>query len=227
MTPYTDHAPDHPAADHAPAGSTRATGAHLAVVLGRRSIVSLTEPGPTPAQLDLLLRAAATVPDHGGLRPWRFVVVSGAGRSTFGEALARSAAERTPGAGESVLERVRQKAFMAPTQVLVVASPRTQAKVAEWEQLASAACTGYAVSLAAHALGLGTIWKSVPFTRGAGLSELLGLAPEEQLLGWINVGTPAGTPPDRPPIEPVTYTSVLTGAAPGPYVSPAGERDAG
>jgi nitroreductase len=194
--------------------------AALRALLERRSVATLTEPGPDPDQIDLLLRAAATVPDHGGLRPFRLVVVSGEGRATFAEALARSAADRNPNVSGSVLDRIRAKAYVAPTQILIVASPRPASSVAEWEQVASAACTGFAMAFAASRLGLGAMWKSVPFTRGAGLTQLLGFSPHDQLLGWVNLGTPSEPQATRPPIDPATYTTVLRGSEPVPYRAP-------
>ena len=51
----------------------------------------LVQPGPDPAQLRLILEAAASAPDHGQLLPWRFVTVPDAARAAlaevFGEAL--------------------------------------------------------------------------------------------------------------------------------------------
>ena len=35
----------------------------------------LLAPGPNPCQLNRILSAAATAPDHGQLVPWRFVLV--------------------------------------------------------------------------------------------------------------------------------------------------------
>jgi nitroreductase len=145
-------------------------------ILERRSARSLAEPAPTTEELDTILRARATVPDYGALRPFRFVVVSGAARARFGAALG---AARPADA---------QKAFFAPTLVALIASPRAHRKIQDWEQLVSAACTGYALVLAAHALGVGAVWKSVPFTRGEELVELLDLGRSEQLLGWVNLG---------------------------------------
>lgn len=58
----------------------------LDLVLARRSAPVLKEPGPTRAELARILGAAGTVPDHGTLRPFRFVVVEGDGRAAFGDA---------------------------------------------------------------------------------------------------------------------------------------------
>jgi nitroreductase len=154
-------------------------------------VSALVEPGPDAAQLDVLLRAATTVPDHGTLRPWRFVVVSGDERDRFGAALASVALEQKADLPLAAVEKMRSKAFVAPTMVVIVASPVQGNKVPVWEQEASAACTGFALALAAHALGLGAMWKSAPFRSGGDLGELLELTDGEQILGWVNVGTAA------------------------------------
>jgi nitroreductase len=40
---------------------------------------SLLQPAPNRAELAQILQAAMTVPDHGNLKPWRFVVIQGQG----------------------------------------------------------------------------------------------------------------------------------------------------
>ncbi|MFJ4126012.1 nitroreductase family protein [[Kitasatospora] papulosa] len=75
---------------------------------GRRPDDPLPEPGPgrgphpaqctppdrarpDPADLERLVQAAATTPDHGRLRPWRLVAVSGDKRARLGDALGEAA----------------------------------------------------------------------------------------------------------------------------------------
>lgn len=172
------------------AAAPRPDAALLGALLERRSTAALVEPGPDDAELDLLLQAAATAPDHGRLRPWRFVVVDGEARERFADALEDGGLARDPDLPDGVRQKLRSKAFVAPTLVAVVAAPRP-AKVERWEQVASAACTGYALVLAAHALGFGAMWKSVPFQTGPLLADLLDMEPGDELLGWVLVGTPA------------------------------------
>ncbi len=66
---------------------TRSPTPVLDVVLTRRSAPRLTEPAPGPADLERLVQAAATAPDHGRLRPWRLVAVRGDERARLGDAL--------------------------------------------------------------------------------------------------------------------------------------------
>lgn len=197
---------------------TTTAEASLELILTRRSIASLTEPAPTDDQLDQILAAATTVPDHGALTPWRFVVVRGDGRAVFGEALAQAAIEHDPGFPEAGQEKVRNKAFLAPVLVVLVASPTPNEKVPEWEQIASASCTGYALGLASHALGLGAVWKTANQLHGRELTHLLNLEPGERLLGWVAIGTPTKADP-RPPItrNADKHASILDGPMLRPY----------
>jgi nitroreductase len=57
------------------------------LLLSRRSgtAKAMKEPGPGKKDLALILQAAARVPDHGKLFPWRFIVFEGKGRNRMGE----------------------------------------------------------------------------------------------------------------------------------------------
>lgn len=190
----------------------------LDLILHRRSAGALVEPGPSPAELRQILAAAGTVPDHGLLRPFRFVVAEGENRARFGDALASAAAERLAGIPPAKLAKVREKAFRSPTIVILVSSPKP-GKIEVWEQAATAACAGYAIVLAAHALGVGAVWKSVPFTTGAALRDVLGLADGEEMLGWIHLGRASRSEelPPRAPLALEQVVSVLDAAGRRPW----------
>jgi nitroreductase len=167
---------------------------------------------PDEEALARILEVATTVPDHGGLRPWRFAVVRGEGRTRFAEALVAGLLEvRGPEVPEGARVKMRGKAFAAPCAAVVIASPRTGSNVPEWEQVVSASCTGYAVVLAATALGLGAVWKSAAVLDSGPVRSLFGLAEPERLLGWVNLGSPGAPsrkksagPPDPDPVPLVT-----------------------
>jgi len=147
---------------------------------------------PRAADLDRIIATATTVPDHGGLEPWRFAVCIGAGRQRFAEALVAGLFEaKGPEQPDAVVAKMRAKAFAAPCSVVLIASPDPSANVAVWEQVASASCTGYAIVLAATGLGYGAVWKSASVLGTTPVRELFGLTGDESLLGWVNVGTPA------------------------------------
>lgn len=182
---------------------------HLRFLLERRSVSALAEPGPSDDEIGWIVRAAMTVPDHGQLRPYRFVVVRSAARDRFGEALAAAALEERPDLSPGIVDKLRKKAFAAPAQIVLVASPREGMKIPEWEQVASASCTGFAVVLAAHALGLGAVWKSAAALDGRALRELFAMQTTERLLGWINLGRASVDGGSRPPSDPTDFVRVL------------------
>lgn len=169
----------------------------LAPLLTRQSITKVTATAPTDAEIEALLRAAVTVPDHGALHPWRLVVVSGDARTAFGDALAQAGIEANPELSPTVADRLRSKAFVAPALIAVVARIDTGSSgVPAWEQIASASCVGYAIMLASHQLNIGAVWKSSPFHEGTALRYVLDMTPADRFLGWVNLG---GIPADREP----------------------------
>ena len=50
----------------------------------------LVEPGPTQAQVDAILQAAMRAPDHGNLKPVRFILVRGSIRASVSAAMAHT-----------------------------------------------------------------------------------------------------------------------------------------
>lgn len=182
----------------------------IASVLARRSHKQLGDPGPSDAQLDTILSVATTVPDHGELQPWRFVVVQGEERDAFGAALEAAGVERNPGLDQAHRDKLRNKAFVAPAFVVIIFSPKP-GKIDLWEQEASAASTGYAMALATHLVGLGAIWKSASVRTGSRLAQLFAMTESEALMGWVNVGTVAREPrAKREPVRLVDVASRLT-----------------
>ena len=175
-----------------PQGATSADRLFVARLGAVRPEPSRDGAGPTPDDLSTILATAGTVPDHGDLRPWRFAVCRGDGRHRFAQALVDGLhADRGPDVPEAAVAKMRAKAFAAPCSVVLISSPDPSSNVAVWEQVASAACTGYAVVLAATGLGYGAVWKSAAVLGSEPVRTLFGLGPDESLLGWVNIGPPA------------------------------------
>jgi nitroreductase len=155
----------------------------------RRSASILIEPSPDQSQVEKILQVGGTVPDHGALKPYRFVVVSGAGRDRFAESMVNAGLEAKGSLDEKKQAKLKSKAYAAPMQIVVVFSPQDDEKIPDWEQMASASCTGYALVLAANALGFGAVWKSFGFEPGSLMKQTFQLQSKERILGWVNIGT--------------------------------------
>jgi nitroreductase len=185
-----------------------ATDSRLDFLTRRTSAVRLSEPAPGPEAVRELLAASCTVPDHGRLRPYRFVVVGGDARERFGQALADAAVSANPAAATHA-DKIKNKAFFGPLLVALVSSPRLGTSIPVWEQEATAGCAGFSVVLAAEALGFGAVWKSAPVHHGDALQALLALLPHERFLGWVNIGTRADRPLTRPVVDVDALITVL------------------
>lgn len=169
----------------------------IAALLARASVPArlLRDPGPDDAAIDLAVAAALRAPDHGGLRPWRFVVVRGAARAALGDVLAESLSRRVPDASPDRLALERAKPLRAPVVIVAGAALRPEHPVPVWEQEACAAAGVMNLMNALDAQGLGAIWLSSAALRDDGAKAALGFAATDVLLGWIYAGTPAAERP--------------------------------
>jgi nitroreductase len=158
----------------------------------RRSAVSLTDPAPDGPALELIFASAVRAPDHGRLRPWRFLVVRAAAREHFGELLAAHLARTQPAASAESLTRERAKAFRAPMIIVVAAHLNEAVKIPPIEQTLSAGVAAGHIMLAALALGYNAMWKTGGAAYDPEVRRSLGLAPNEAIVGFLYVGTEAG-----------------------------------
>jgi nitroreductase len=173
----------------------------LETLLGRQSPVKLTDPAPLGAALDRIIEAGARAPDHGKLRPWRFVIIEGRGRAAFGDLLAETLARREPGVPGPLLEKEREKAMRAPLIIAVAARVQPEhPKIPVIEQVLSAGAAAQNMILAAHALGFGAMWKTGAPAYDDAVKTALGLVPTDQIVGFLYLGTieMAGPPLRRP-----------------------------
>lgn len=162
----------------------------------RRSALRLTDPAPGTDELDSVLRAAARAPDHGRLRPWRFVLIEGEARARFGEVLAEALKARLPGASEAMVAREKDKALRAPLIIAAAALGRPEhPKIPEIERLLSAAAAVENMLLGFHALGYGAMWRTGEPAYDASVKEALGLDSSDHIVGFIYVGTHAAAVP--------------------------------
>jgi nitroreductase len=147
---------------------------------------------PTKEHLALALQAAVRAPDHGRLRPWRFMVIEGDQRRRFGDLLAASAKRRVPGLSEGDLQRERDKALRAPMIIVVVCRVVPGTKVPAIEQILAAGAATQNLLLALHSFGYATAWKTGEGAYDPEVKQSLGLAADDHIIGFVYVGGGAG-----------------------------------
>lgn len=171
----------------------------LSELMQRRSVPSrlLAAPGPDALQRRVMLEAAMRVPDHGKLAPWRFLTIEGDARHTLGAALATRARALDPNAPQAAIDKDRERFSFAPLIVAVIGTPVEGHKVPVVEQLLSGGAVCFALLQAAQGLGFGAQWLTGWAAYDREILATLGLAPHEQLLGFIHIGTAQGEAPER------------------------------
>jgi len=167
-------------------------------LLRRYSARSLTEPAPDEAALGLILGSAVRAPDHGRLRPWRFIVIRSDDRAAFGELLADHARRTKPSVSDDALERERRKAFRAPLIVVVAAIVTPEGKIPAIEQILSAGAAAQNMLHAAFALGFNAVWKTGGPAYDEQVKAALGLQAKDAIVGFMYMGTDAETPSSLP-----------------------------
>lgn len=159
----------------------------------RRSVLARTMvgPGPKRAALDAYLTAAARVPDHGKLTPWRFVVLEGDDRAALGEIAAQSVEADLQPAARVQFER-------APCVVAVLFCPVAHPKIPTSEQLLSAGAACMSLLSAAQADGWAAQWLTGAAAYDPAVKARLGGREEGAIAGFIYIGSKQEAPAERP-----------------------------
>jgi nitroreductase len=156
-----------------------------------RQSIGQVKPDSVPRELiEKILWAAVQAPNHYKVRPWRFVVMTGAGRQKLGEAMAQSTKAGKPEATEEELQKDRGKPLRAPVVIAVAVDKPGLTKAKEIENVCATAAAVQNMLLAAHALGLAARWRTGPSATDPAIKQFFGWDPDQHLIGFVYIGYP-------------------------------------
>ncbi len=158
----------------------------------------MTEPAPDDGEIATLIKLATRVPDHGRLEPWRFILYRGEARQRVGEMLAELAEKREGPLPEGRRNQELARFSRAPLVIGVVSSPKQHPKIPEWEMFLSGGAAAMNLVLAANALGYSSNWITNWYSGTEEGRHILGLTPQERVIGFVHIGTFEGSVPERP-----------------------------
>ena len=161
---------------------------------GRLTISKVKQDAVSRDVIEKLLSAAVQAPNHYKVRPWRFVVLTGNGRNKLGDVMAASFLDRNPATPPAGLDKTRALPLRAPVVIAVGVDKPADAKIIEIENISAASAACQNILVAAHALGLGAIWRTGEWARDARVKEFLGFAADQYIIGFIYVGFPESFP---------------------------------
>lgn len=159
-------------------------------LLKRRSVraADLVEPAPDAAQLEIILNAAARVPDHGRAVPFYFVVFEGEARKEAG-AIIRSVFEKNNPEADSDKAEVEERRLMRAPLVIAVVYRARRGKHALWEQMLSVGAACQNLIVATNACGFATNWLSEWYAYDNDVRAGLGFDKRDIIAGFIHIGT--------------------------------------
>lgn len=179
----------------------------LKAIRERRSIGKVGPVRPPRETIEQILEAATWAPTHHKTQPWRFYVLAGRAREALGNVMAECKAAHVTGSkAESKLEKARRKPLRAPVIIAVAVKPSQDEDVVEIEEIAATAAAVQNMLLAAHAMGLGAMWRTGDPCYDPKVQAFFGLQKPASLLGFVYLGYPAMSQPQtkRIPAEKLT-----------------------
>lgn len=166
------------------------------LLLNRFSTPQLTEPAPSSAQLEQIIKAGCKVPDHGGLRPWHFTVATGTGLQRLSDVFVNVG--KTCGADEAKLAKLAKMPFRAPLIIIVSTRSVEHEKVPFQEQVIAAGCAAHAMQMACVALGYGAMWRTGDLSYDPLVKEALNIASKDEIVGFLYIGSAKKEVPAKP-----------------------------
>ncbi len=159
-------------------------------LMSRRSYArgNLIQPAPNKEQIEIILQAAMTVPDHGNLKPWRFILVQDQGIEDLSILVKQKYAESL---SKENLDSFVKEISETPMMLFVCSDLTLEHNVTVLDQQLAGAAACEHILLAAHALGFAGIWHSSEADDD--LRHLLNLKKEDGVLGVLSIGTPKRT----------------------------------
>ncbi|GAB2670759.1 nitroreductase [Paenibacillus thermoaerophilus] len=164
-------------------------------IRGRRSVGRVKDDPVPPEWIEKILEAGNWAPCHHLTEPWRFFVMTGAGRDVLADAYADIAAEQSGQDDPEFRRKHAAKAYRAPVVIAVAVSPSADPRVTRIEEFAAAHAAVQNMLLTAHALGLGAIWRSGDPMYHPRMKQAFGLQPHEELVALVYLGFPVTAPP--------------------------------
>jgi nitroreductase len=176
-------------------------------IRARRTIKRFTDTPVSRPQLEELIAAATTAPNHRLTNPWRFYVLGPEARAAYGMALGERKAKKQPDPvrAAEVRDTVAAEHRALPGMIAVAVVETTDPEQRDEDYAAAMIGVGY-LMLAAVEMGLGTAIKTGGVMSDPAARAAVGVADNERIIAIVNVGTPAEVPPpkNRAPAETLT-----------------------
>ncbi len=174
-------------------------------LINRTSSRFLAEPVPNQNQLEKIYQIALRAPDHAGLKPTRFIEISGEGLNRLSSVFEEYAKKNIEDISDEKLEKYKSAPFRAPMIIVLVSQIKKHKKVPEVEQIISTGAAAHGILLALNAMNYSGIWRTGIFAFNQKVGELMDLEENEKIIGYLYLGTPTNSPRKLDPVDTSDY----------------------
>ncbi len=176
-------------------------------ILNRVSARELSMPHPTKDEMDLVYKAALRAPDHAWLRPSNFIEVSGDGLKKLSSIFLKFA--ESIDASQEIKKKYKNAPYRAPMIIILVNTVKKHPKVPGIEQKLSTATAAQNIMLALNSMNYSCIWRTGKLAFNRNVQNDLGLNEDQEILGYIYIGTETGTKKRIPELNIEDFVSYL------------------
>lgn len=158
----------------------------------RRSIGKVSDVEVPRDIIMKIIEAGTFAPNRYLTEPWRFFVIKGQGRNklskVMGDIVITSGIDLESEEGKRKLKKETNKPFRSPIIIAVAAEIKEHKKAIRIEEIGAVDSAIQNMLLAAHELGVASIWKSGNACYSPKMKEFLGLQEKDEVLGLIYLG---------------------------------------
>ena len=177
-------------------------------ILNRVSARELAQPYPSNDEMKLVYQAALRAPDHAWLRPSSFIEVKGQGLDRLSKIFYEYALTLDD-LSEEIINKYKNAPYRAPMIIILVSTFKEHPKVPSIEQKLSTATAAQNISLALNAMKYSCIWRTGKLAFNKTIQEKLGLSSNQEILGYLYVGTEIGKKKKIPSLDIDDFVSYL------------------
>ena len=173
----------------------------------RRSVTAkkMVQGNVDKEHLRQILEVGIRVPDHGALKPWRLVVITGEKRKQIDEeVIFPEFIKANPNATAEIQSIEKTRLQRADTVIAVISSPVEHNSIPSWEMKLSAGAVCTTLLYAAQSFDYAAQWLTEWYAYNEAVLRILGGEPgKDQIAGFIYIGEKIAAPMERtrPKIE--------------------------
>lgn len=177
-------------------------------ILNRVSARELAKPYPSKDEMKLIYQAALRAPDHAWLRPSSFIEVKDEGLDKLSKIFHQYGLSLSD-VSEEIINKYKNAPYRAPMIIILVNTFKEHPKVPSIEQKLSTATAAQNISLALNAMKYSCIWRTGKLAFNKTIQEKLGLSSNQEILGYLYVGTEIGKKKKIPSLDIDDFVSYL------------------